>query len=82
MAHEAHHVRQYSAWGPLFIPAYLVASVVAFAVTALVGGFVAVRERKRVRMERAAEQCRLNRGVDCETAEGLQEWLLLRTDRA
>ena len=27
--HELVHVRQYERWGPLFIPAYLVASVVA-----------------------------------------------------
>lgn len=34
------------------------------------------------RMERAAEQCRLNRGVDCQTAAGLQEWLLNDRSRA
>jgi hypothetical protein len=27
LAHELHHVRQYAAWGPLFIPAYLVLGV-------------------------------------------------------
>jgi len=26
-AHERHHVRQYSAWGPLFLPVYLVLAV-------------------------------------------------------
>jgi hypothetical protein len=27
LAHERHHVRQYCAWGPLFIPVYLVLSI-------------------------------------------------------
>jgi hypothetical protein len=27
LAHEAHHVRQYGAWGPLFIPVYLVLAI-------------------------------------------------------
>jgi len=30
-AHERVHVRQYEAWGPLFLPAYLVASLMAAA---------------------------------------------------
>ena len=34
------------------------------------------------RLERAAEQCRLNRGVDCQTPAGLQEWLLNDRSRA
>jgi membrane protein DedA with SNARE-associated domain len=41
--------------GKVFADQLWVAFVVAFGVTALVGGFVAVRERKRVRMERTAE---------------------------
>jgi hypothetical protein len=28
-AHERVHVRQYETWGPLFVPAYLIASVTA-----------------------------------------------------
>jgi hypothetical protein len=27
LAHERHHVRQYSAWGPLFIPVYLALAI-------------------------------------------------------
>jgi hypothetical protein len=27
LAHERHHVRQYMAWGPLYIPAYLVLAI-------------------------------------------------------
>jgi len=27
LAHERHHIRQYRAWGPLFIPIYLVLSI-------------------------------------------------------
>ena len=27
LAHEAHHVRQYCAWGPLFIPVYLMLAI-------------------------------------------------------
>ena len=30
MRHELIHVRQYERWGPLFIPAYLIASLIAF----------------------------------------------------
>jgi hypothetical protein len=29
-AHERAHVRQYERWGPLFLPAYIAASVIAF----------------------------------------------------
>ena len=31
---------------------------------------------KDQRAERAKERCRLNRGVDCDTPEGLKDWLL------
>jgi hypothetical protein len=34
------------------------------------------------RLDRAAEQCRVNRGTDCTTPEGLQEWLLNDRSRA
>lgn len=27
LAHERHHIRQYCAWGPLFIPVYLVLAI-------------------------------------------------------
>ena len=27
LAHEQHHIRQYEAWGPLFIPVYLVLAI-------------------------------------------------------
>ncbi|MFB3737726.1 MAG: hypothetical protein ACE14W_02025 [Candidatus Velamenicoccus archaeovorus] len=27
LAHESHHVRQYMAWGPLFLPAYLALAI-------------------------------------------------------
>jgi hypothetical protein len=27
LSHERHHIRQYMAWGPLFIPAYLLLAV-------------------------------------------------------
>ena len=27
LAHERHHVRQYMAWGPLFIPAYFLLAI-------------------------------------------------------
>ncbi len=44
LAHEAHHVRQYCAWGPLFIPVYL----------ALAIGFGYRRHPMEVRAEIAA----------------------------
>lgn len=34
------------------------------------------------RLERAQARCVDNRGVDCDTEEGLQEWLLLDRSRA
>jgi hypothetical protein len=37
---------------------------------------------KKQRAERAKERCRLNHGVDCDTPEGLKEWLLLERSRA
>ena len=36
----------------------------------------------QVRVQRAREKCVANRGVDCETIDGLQEWLLLDRSRA
>ena len=34
------------------------------------------------RLEQAAEKCRANRGTDCDSVQGLQEWLLLDRSRA
>lgn len=36
---------------------------------------------KNQRADRAKERCRLNRGVDCDTPNGLKEWLLLERSR-
>lgn len=36
---------------------------------------------KNQRVERAKERCRLNHGVDCDTPEGLKEWLLQERSR-
>ena len=36
---------------------------------------------KNERVDRAKERCRLNHGVDCDTPEGLKEWLLLERSR-
>jgi hypothetical protein len=36
---------------------------------------------KDQRADRASERCRLNHGVDCDTPEGLKEWLLLERSR-
>jgi len=36
---------------------------------------------KTLRVDRAKERCRLNHGVDCDTPEGLKEWLLLERSR-
>jgi len=36
---------------------------------------------KEQQAKRAKERCRLNRGVDCDTAEGLKEWLLYERSR-
>ncbi|MBV8031632.1 MAG: hypothetical protein JO035_09005 [Betaproteobacteria bacterium] len=34
------------------------------------------------RIQRARDRCVANRGADCDTMEGLQEWLLLDRSRA
>jgi hypothetical protein len=34
------------------------------------------------RIEQAAEKCRANRGADCDSLQGLQEWLLQDRSRA
>jgi hypothetical protein len=39
------------------------------------------RDAVRERRDRAQERCRANRGVDCDTAEGLKEWNLLERSR-
>lgn len=36
---------------------------------------------KNQRADRAKERCKLNHGVDCDTPEGLKEWLLLERSR-
>ena len=36
---------------------------------------------KNQRADHAKERCRLNHGVDCDTPEGLKEWLLLERSR-
>jgi hypothetical protein len=36
---------------------------------------------KNQRIERAKARCQQNRGVDCDTTEGLKEWLLLERSR-
>lgn len=41
----------------------------------------AQQEQQR-RLERARQNCDANRGTDCDTAEGLREWLLLERSRA
>ncbi len=44
----------------------------------------AMREQrlKDLRIERARERCLANRGTDCDTMAGLEEWLLLDRTRA
>ena len=39
------------------------------------------RDSARERRDRAQDRCRANRGVDCDTAEGLKEWQLLERSR-
>ena len=44
LAHEQHHIRQYEAWGPLFIPVYLVLAI----------GYGYRRHPMEIRAQRAA----------------------------
>jgi membrane protein DedA with SNARE-associated domain len=56
--------------GKAFADQLWVAFLVAFAVTALVGGFVALKERKRVRQERAAAEAEQRTTGDSGEAGG------------
>ena len=38
--------------------------------------------RQEKKVERAVDRCKAQRGVDCETAQGLQEWVLQERSRA
>src|SRR5262245_33470754 len=42
----------------------------------------ALQDQQQRQLERARERCNANRGVDCDTPNGLQEWLLLERSRA
>lgn len=44
LAHEKHHVKQYCAWGPLFIPVYLLLAI----------GYGYARHPLEIRAKRAA----------------------------
>ena len=70
------------------IPALIVTAVV---VTSAHGEPIADRDQaaaaqrqaeQQKRLEWAAARCNANRGTDCETIEGLQEWILLDRSRA
>jgi len=37
--------------------------------------------KQQERVDRAKERCRLNHGVDCDTPEGLKEWVLQERTR-
>ena len=39
------------------------------------------QERQAQQREKAAERCKTNRGVDCDSPEGLKEWLLQERTR-
>lgn len=41
-----------------------------------------LQQDREARINRARQKCIANRGVDCDTMEGLQEWLLLDRSRA
>jgi hypothetical protein len=64
--------------------------VLAIASAALVSAPVAAQMQrppsdqaaaKQQRVDRARERCKLNHGVDCDTPEGLKEWVLQERSR-
>jgi aminoglycoside phosphotransferase (APT) family kinase protein len=64
--------------------------ILAIALAVLVSAPVAAQTQnppgeraaaKHQRADRAKERCRLNHGVDCDTPDGLKEWLLLERSR-
>jgi hypothetical protein len=72
------------------LAAFLIAAAAAVVVSAHAEP-VADRERaaamqsqaeQQRRVEQAAEKCRTNHGADCDTLQGLQEWLLQDRSRA
>ena len=65
-------------------------NVLAIALAVLVSAPVAAQAQKptgdkaaakQQQVDRAKERCRLNRGVDCDTPEGLKEWVLQERSR-
>jgi len=65
--------------------------VIAIALAVLVSTPVAAQSqnspsdraaaKQQQRIDRAIERCRLNHGVDCDTPEGLKEWVLQERTR-
>ena len=64
--------------------------VLAIALAVLVSAPVAAQTQnppdkkatdKNQRIDRAKKRCKQNHGVDCDTPEGLKEWLLLERSR-
>lgn len=41
----------------------------------------AAAAKQQQRIDRARERCKLNHGVDCDTPEGLKEWVLQERSR-
>ena len=71
-------------------PLFLIAAAAAIVVSAHAEP-IADRERaaaaqaqaeQQRRIEQAAAKCRANRGTDCDSLQGLQEWLLQDRSRA
>jgi type II secretory pathway pseudopilin PulG len=46
------------------------------------GQLLRAQQEAQRRVQRARENCIANHGVDCDTEQGLQEWLLLERSRA
>lgn len=57
-------------------------AVVMAGASANVWAQAAAKKEAEAQASRAQERCRANRGVDCETPAGLQEWQLQERSRA
>ena len=61
--------------------AFLVALVLGGPLLAAAQSAPSTADEKQ-KVERAVERCKAQRGVDCDTPQGLQEWVLLERSRS
>jgi len=64
------------------LPISLAALMLATAALAQPAAKAAAQKERDARKDHAVENCKANRGVDCETPQGIKEWEMLERSRA